>query len=474
MDPKLDVSAYSVRQSNGHASWVAHREHKALLRSVGHLFRDGRWQGREDDFHAYLEFEPACLGRRYNFQASHYEMTGISIDIPTDNKTTDGIFATSIARGFDSDDYDGTFDHQYLPPAQTPVFADYVLGLNAQGTDFIDKARPERPIASFGQFLIELRDLPQLPLFLKQRAKRFSDLGGEYLNVEFGWKPFLKDLRSAYAFQQRFKKRYEFLVRNNGVPIRRRTKKVVTINDPVVLCEGSLTKPWGHLGNEDIGGNLLLSGYVVGGPMGSLYDYSGALYQGQCDYQYRTILTTTVWNCGTFEYYVPDIGSDHWTDKAKSIMSGLEVTPGVLYDVIPWSWLVNWFSNVGQIVHNLTDAKLANEALTNCYSMYTEKLVHEVEISTHWEGIASGIVDTPSRLVIPAGSDSLVYSRAEINKLRHQASPFGFGVPREAFSASQWAILAALGIAQGDPYFKTRKQLAKGIRLAKRGVRRII
>jgi hypothetical protein len=155
-------------------------------------------------------------------------------------------------------------------------------------------------------------------------------------------------------------------------------------------------------------------------------------------------------------------------------MSGLEVTPGVLYDVIPWSWLVNWFSNVGQIVHNLTDAKLANEALTNCYSMYTEKLVHEVEISTHWEGIASGIVDTPSRLVIPAGSDSLVYSRAEINKLRHQASPFGFGVPREAFSAAQWAILAALGIAQGDPYFKTRKQLAKGIRLAKRGVRRII
>jgi hypothetical protein len=48
----------------------------------------------------------------------------------------------------------------------------------------------------------------------------------------------------------------------------------------------------------------------------------------------------------------------------------------------------------------------------------------------------------------PNGAAHIEYSRLELLKLRQQASPFGFGVPSSAFTAKQWAILAALGISR--------------------------
>jgi hypothetical protein len=268
------------------------------------------------------------------------------------------------------------------------------------------------------------------------------------LNIEFGWKPFVKDVLKAYNFQRSFEKRYNFLVKNNGLPIRRRDKKRVVIGDPVVLCEGSLSQPFGRLDNVSIGGNSQLTDMVLGGPLGSVFDYDGSAFTGQTDYRYQTVLTTTEWSVGTFKYYVPDIGSDRWTAKAKAMLSGTDLSPATLYDVMPWTWLLDWFSNVGDVVHNLTDSRLDNETLTDAFAMYTRKSVHEIVISTHWDGLDLGSENSPDRLLVPAGSDDFTYSRLELMKTRHQASPFGFGVPREAFSASQWAILAALGVTR--------------------------
>jgi hypothetical protein len=374
------------------------------------------------------------------------------VSIPSDSETIDARWRPSCSRGFDSDDYDGTFSHRYLPPVEEPDFGSEVLGLNAQGTQFIARYRPESPIAQFGQFLIELHQLPQIPRFLLRRAKYYSDLGAEYLNVEFGWRPFVKDVKDAFSFQQRFQERYNRLCRENGLPIRKRDKHVLTDTTWVSLCEGSLNQPFGKLDDLSIGGNSLLENLVIGGPLGSTFDYNGSDFHGQCDYKLEERTVTDAWNCGTFFYYVPDLNSEQWTDKAKKMLSGVNLTPALLYDVYPWSWLLNWFTNAGQVVHNLSDDRLDNELLTNCYAMFYRRVERRVTISLHWDEVDNGTENAINRLFVPAGGDSFQYLLTKIEKYRHQASPFGFGVPREAFSAKQWAILAALWISGSKPW----------------------
>jgi hypothetical protein len=344
--------------------------------------------------------------------------------------------------------YYGSSADVQLPPVVESDFGDIVLGLNARGTSFIVKNRPGNPVLSAGQFLAELRELPQIPHFLRSGAKRFKDLGSEYLNVEFGWKPFVKDVVALFNGQQRIQAALKKLVKDNGLSVKRRSKKEFVLDGPVVVCEGSLSKPFAHLGDVSIGGNTELDGYYVGGPTGCA-DLDLYSFTGQCDYKFQRTVTTMSWQCGTFRYYVPDIGSDRWTERAKIALSGSNLTPSLLYEVVPWTWLIDWFANVGDIVSNLSSNAVDNETLTNAYSMESQETLFEVYVSTSWDELET--FPFGSHFFVPSGSASPYYFRKEGYKARHQASPYGFGIPPESFTARQWAILAALGLTRsGD------------------------
>jgi len=286
--------------------------------------------------------------------------------------------------------------------------------------------------------LAELRELPSIPHFLRPQAKRFCDLGSEYLNVEFGWKPFIKDLLKIHDLQKSLDRRLRQLVRDNGLDVRRRSKQVVVTNS-VVLSEGTLSVPFGHLGDDMIGGASLLDGYYTIGPFGGGVPTG---IPGTASYKLTEETTQTTWNCGTFRYYVPDIGSSEWTEKAVRTLYGANLSPQTLYAVYPWTWLAEWFSNVGDILSNLETNAVSNETLTNAYSMFTESVTRKVDVRIEWFDWDLE-VRAPS-FVITAGSAELVHVISRVNKLRRQASPFGFGLKRSEFTPSQWAILGAL------------------------------
>lgn len=439
MVPKLKNSVIRDRQSPVHDSWVYTRDYQALLRSTGHEKRDGVW--RDDNggsFHVYRETEPACLSEGFPFTYPSYEEKGIG-DFPGD--VVGGRFKVCITRGYDSSVYYGPIADHPLPIITDPVYGDFVPNLNSQGTNFIKRARPGNPSAALFQFAGELHRIPSIPRLRQLGLKSFKDLGDNYLNVEFGWKPFVKDLVDMYVTQRKLEKTLTKLRENNGRLVRRRDKKR-TSSVTSSICEGIFDSPFGHLGDTTHGGNSELEGYYVGGPHGcadlDLFDFTG-----QCDYHYQRVQTMTTWNVGTFGYYVPDIGSDRWTERAKRALFGQDPTPSQLWELLPWSWLVDWFTNVGDIMSNLSVNAVDNETWTNCYAMREIELKHVVTISNHWDHVVGSF-----GYDVPAGATNLVYTRTELNKLRRQASPYGFGFDWPDFSLRQVLILAALGISR--------------------------
>jgi len=442
MDPRRRISPLSLKQSDAYSSYALTRTHEALLRSTGHLFRDGRYTSDEDadtGFFAYYSDDPLCIDGNRTFQVGEYIAQGtFGPSLHTCN------WRNSVCRGF-STLWDGY--RQELPEVVEPAFEDYVFELNTLGTNFIRNTRPGNPAAALGQFTGELHQLPRIPLLLHRRLSDIRDLSkataDQYLNIEFGWKPFVRDVIGVYELQQRLQSVLNKLRHDNGLKIRRRSKKKVTNSDPVVVIEGSMSRPFGWLGDVSKGGADILNEFFVGGPLGPLVsEYIG----GQCDYRYTTVRSTTTWQCGTWQYYVPDIGSDRWTERAKSALFGTNLTPSLAWELIPWSWLIDWFSNVGDIISNMSENAVDNEVLTNCYSMMENRNHHDLVISNHWEESISSEPGDPTYLALPAGSGSVSYARLERSRFRRQASPYGFGLKWPDFTARQLAILAALAI----------------------------
>jgi hypothetical protein len=446
VEPKRKLTKFSLRQSDAFDSWVTHLEHDALLRSVGHPFKDGRWTGSDDPFQVYHEKELPALGPVFTalFGSAYltHEMDDNFLDPTLHNRQ----WQPAISRDFVSETF--AFAAVRRDAVEEPSYGDHVLLLNADGTEFIRKNRPGNPIASLGQFLIELRQIPLLPIFLKERAKKFSDLGSEYLNIEFGWKPFLKELIDFFQYQRKLDAALKKLRANNGVIARRRSKKKVTA-ETTDVCEGSLSVPFGDLSDPQIGGNVLMDGFHFLGPFGGSVTYPG--WGGQADYSYSILESVTTWQCGTFYYHIPDIGSSQWTEKAKAALLGVKPTPSLLYQVIPWSWLIDWFANVGDIVSNASTHAVDDVLLSNCYAMELHEIFHHVTVSAHWDEInqSEGL---SSDFFLPAGEVSIDYKRSHVGKYRQQSSPYGFGLKREDFTPRQLAILAALLVSKSKPW----------------------
>jgi hypothetical protein len=113
---------------------------------------------------------------------------------------------------------------------------------------------------------------------------------------------------------------------------------------------------------------------------------------------------------------------------------GISLTPEVLWNLAPWSWAVDWFSNTGDVISNLSD--WASDGLVLQYGYMMEHTVSSYTYSMSPTGIYRGVPAPPVSFVTET-------------KIRRRASPFGFGINLSALSARQNAILVALGLSRG-------------------------
>jgi len=308
------------------------------------------------------------------------------------------------------------------------------------------RARPGNPEASVGQFIYELNDFPVLPLrgifkkfsglqkrtggahladipkVLYAQLLDFKSLGSEYLNVVFGWEPFVKDLRQMYNLWKVIDKRMAQLVRENGKSIRR---KAQVRHESDCSSEPTKTYPWAYAN-------------VWGAPPnwtdgGSRVD---AITQRE----------EKVWFSGSFRYYVPELESSLWDAKARLALFGVLPTPDLIWSVLPWTWLLDWFSNLGDIISNFSENAVGNLTCERSFIMrhYSQKTVYTC--STWHTGVDLFYIGGQPWTGWPALNKTFISIDKVETKCRVRGgNPYGLDVKWPDLTMRQLGVLAALG-----------------------------
>lgn len=313
------------------------------------------------------------------------------------------------------------------------IVADFVpLSLPADldwyGTKAISQTAPTNPHSQLTQSLIELKR-EGLPKLLGAQAARKSELltkkvGGEHLNWQFGVKPLARDIADiALVISQRDRLVRQYL-RDAGNTVRR------TMSFPEEHAETSVIRsPYGQMGWRAAGTSLV----GMGLPTSSSY---GSLVQ-------TTTASRRIWFSGAFTYQVdPSIVTKIDSDKSQSFRQlqralGSDLSPDVIWNLTPWSWLVDWFGNFGDVISAVS--RLSEDGLVLRYGYI---MCHQKVVRTH---TVTGL-PRPGGGVWPPFSASYVSERKD----RVRATPYGFGLNPGSFTNRQWAILGSLGMTR-DP-----------------------
>jgi hypothetical protein len=188
---------------------------------------------------------------------------------------------------------------------------------NQATVDLLKKTNPSREYINLPVFALELKKLPQL--LLKRTNQLGEDLARGRLSLEYGWKPFVKDLVKFADLQNQITGRVRELKALQRSGIRRKR----------TIFRGSAT-----------------SSKTV-----SLSTTNGFILDAD-------LTTTTQRHVWGFCKWNPtanslgDVPTGYMVDiVALASVLSLYPDPSVIYEYIPFSWLLDWCSNVGDYLH---------------------------------------------------------------------------------------------------------------------------
>lgn len=276
-------------------------------------------------------------------------------------------------------------------------------------------ASPMNPSFSLPQFIGELREgVPKLigHATLRDQTSAARKAGKEYLNVEFGWRPLISDLKAAGKLIVNSHEIRSQFIRDSGRPVQRR---------------------W--TGPQDMSSSTLqTTGFVVAG------GEPGVGAQVTYDQTY----SSSIWFEGEFRYYIPegnDIASrwERWNLIGRRMM-GLSVysAPETVWNLAPWTWLADWGGDAGALLTNVANLGGDSTQMTRGYVMHHSRKVESARYTVNPTG--TGIF---SQL---KGPSTCGYVYVSENKQREFGSPFGFGLREVDLSNRQKAILGAIGL----------------------------
>lgn len=157
-----------------------------------------------------------------------------------------------------------------------------------------------------------------------------------------------------------------------------------------------------------------------------------------------------VWAVGSFKYFRPefdiallnDDSFQMWASVQRLLtLYGANITPTLLYKITPWTWLIDWFTNLGDHIQRLDD--FVQDGITSRY-------LYVMDTEEQWQ-------TKTCVLNFFSGSVSVNFQRRLVTKQRRAAdSPYGFNAPWNNLSLRQFAILGAIGISQSNGGFISR------------------
>jgi len=189
----------------------------------------------------------------------------------------------------------------------------------------------QNTVRDFRSLFAPLGSKPKLQdsIFSLNRLSR--NIPNEYLSYHFGWKQLVKDVKDLLDLPTKMSKRYAFLIKRSGKPTTFRTKRdfVSGVSDGV-----------------------------------SGFDYDLSPYEESASVSHRIERITQlrmVINAG-FDFPLPDgisFRSYNFWDQIGAVPR-----PTDIYNLIPWSWLLDWFTGLGtyvEVIDNINrDPSLIN------------------------------------------------------------------------------------------------------------------
>lgn len=300
------------------------------------------------------------------------------------------------------------------------------------------KTRPKLEKASGYVFLREGRDIPRMlqttsagfhaiweqmrkgtpdarNYFLQRswlmQPKKAAD---QFLNQQFGWLPFINDLLAFNKVIQNYSEIEKKSSERNGKWTRRR----VTLK------------------SEET--NQILKTGLAGKCSPGLWNPAWCTPNAHSTLSERIV--TTVSAVGVFKYYRPEFDLDNpkyhsaWNTSMRSLTTfGLRVNPSNLYKATPWTWAIDWFTNMGDHIDHLNDIiddSVANKYLYVMQHKTTSRVYRETYPFTS------------------SGTLSLEFERVIDSKQRQEGtSPYGFSLSGD-LTPRQLAIALALGVTR--------------------------
>lgn len=299
--------------------------------------------------------------------------------------------------------------------------------LNSLGATAISQCAPTNPTAQLSTTIAEVmrEGIPSLPGIQswKKRTEAAKAAGSEYLNAQFGWNPLVSEVHNVVNAARNHRDIMQNYRHNEGRNVHRRFDFPLEVQ----RWEEETTPSYAMLG---ITGN---SGFAAGG--------TAARRTVSC------VKETRRWFEGCFTYGGPgraDNFSRHlgFGSEADAVY-GLTLSPDVLWNLTPWSWAVDWFSNAGDVIHNVTNFALAGLVMRYGYMMSESTTTY----STNYHDQFLRKRFAPGKYG-PVNCGGCSRGFKTITKSRCPANPFGFGVGWEGLSPTQLAITAALGITR--------------------------
>jgi hypothetical protein len=307
-----------------------------------------------------------------------------------------------------------TYSGLVVPTAINYQFPPFAGGsdsdLAVAGTKAINGCKPTNIFVDLASSLAEfLREgVPKLGTQVWESATdALRDAARGHLTVQFGFQPIVSDVYTTLDALIRSDAAIQQYVRDSGKMVRRGYDFPEQANESHTLLESGVP-PYRHYSDAEQDAFF--------GP--------GKVYRTRKSVVRR-------WFRGAFTYHLPlDDSLEEMSAaalRARGLIS-LELTPETLWNIMPWSWAVDWIVPVGDYVSYLQD--MQSDGLVLRYGYLMEHSVHSDTYT--WVGKQS------------VGTLTLTSER----KRRIRATPFGFGTRWSDLSPRQLSIAAALGISE--------------------------
>lgn len=211
-----------------------------------------------------------------------------------------------------------TYEYDSYPISAPSSTSPAPVRTNTSIAELLARSNPSRPHVSLPNFFFELGDIPKL---IKDRGTSLSKKAAKgHLNLEFGWNLLFGDLLKLNMFGKAVDRRIDHLsrmYRNGGTRFK---------------ADGG----WNEVHSSEVKQSLT--------PYELIRHHHGTAHVW---YSYSWIPIVDL------RASIPTYGELYWPVFRSAL--GLYPNIGILWDALPWSWLIDWFTNTGSVLWSMAN-----------------------------------------------------------------------------------------------------------------------